>query len=258
MDIKYPFDISRIPKYFGTLTTAYPYGFVSLKNARSAEQGKVIAFRLKRDILVLDISVLENWKILIPTISFVPEEVLKAADECFYYKPNSDRKFISRTSSTECDNIIYQYLLSLPQTSIADAAGARSQGKMSDEIVFTDSYKLQSVGYELPYEIVMVNDLTYDKGVECAFVIEARSSVDDRNFRLVTSLSEKDFREHRMIFSPEAGEKTFNNIVILQSQLVANKTENINELLAKIDNLKNDIQKDFNFSWGLKIQELFS
>ena len=58
----------------------------------------------------------------------------------------------------------------------------------------------------------MVNDLTYDKGVECAFVIEARSSVDDRNFRLVTSLSEKDFREHRMIFSPEAGEKTFDNI----------------------------------------------
>jgi DNA-binding FadR family transcriptional regulator len=54
--------------------------------------------------------------------------------------------------------------------------------------------------------------LTNNDGVECAFVIEARSSSDDRNFRLVTSLSEKDFREHRMIFSPEAGEKTFNNI----------------------------------------------
>ena len=211
MDIKYPFDMSRVPKYFGTLTTAYPYGFVSLKNARSAEQGKVIAFRLKRDILVLDISVIENWKILIPTESSAPKEVLIAAEECFNYKPNSD-DILSRTSSTECDNIIYQYLLSLPQTSIADAAGARSQGRMTDEIVFTDSSKLELAGYELPYEIVMVNDLTSDNGVDCAFVIEARSTVDDRNFRLVTTLSEKDFRLHKYQFAPEAGETTFDNI----------------------------------------------
>ena len=211
MDIKYPFDMSRIPKYFGTLTTAYPYGFVSMKNARTAEQGKVIAFRLKRDILVLDISVIENWKILIPTENSAPKEVLIAAEECFNYKSNSDN-ILTRTSTTECDNIIYQYLLSLPQTSIADAAGARSQGKMTDEIVFVDSSKLELAGYELPYEIVMVNDLTSDNGVDCAFVIEARSSMNDRNFRLVTTLSEKDFREHKYQFAPEAGEKTFDNI----------------------------------------------
>ena len=44
----------------------------------------------------------------------------------------------------------------------------------------------------------------------------------------------------------------------MQNQLIANKTQNIEELLAKIGQLKNEIQKDFNFSWGLKIQELFS
>ncbi len=44
----------------------------------------------------------------------------------------------------------------------------------------------------------------------------------------------------------------------MQNQLIVNKTENINELLAKIGQLNNDIQKDFNFSWGLKIQELSS
>ena len=53
-------------------------------------------------------------------------------------------------------------------------------------------------------------------------------------------------------------ERTFNNIVIVQNQLIANKTQNIDELLAKIGPLKIEIQKDFNFSWGLKIQELFS
>ena len=53
-------------------------------------------------------------------------------------------------------------------------------------------------------------------------------------------------------------ERTFNNIVKVQNQLIANKTQNIEELLAKIAQLKNEIQKDFNFSWGLKIQELFS
>lgn len=211
MDIKYSFDISRVPKYFGILTTAYPYGFVSLKNARTAEQGKVVAFRLKRDILVLDISVVENWNILIPSRESVPEEVLVAADKCFNYKPNSNNK-LSRTSSTECDNIIYKYLLSLPKTSIADAGGSRHQGRMADEIVFIDSSILREVGYELPYEIVMVNDLTSDNGVDCAFVIEARSTEDDRNFRLVTSLSDKDFRVHKYQFAPEAGEPFFNNI----------------------------------------------
>ena len=53
-------------------------------------------------------------------------------------------------------------------------------------------------------------------------------------------------------------ERTFNNIVIVQNQLIANKTQNLNELLAKISKLKNEILKDFNLSWGIKIQELFS
>ena len=213
MDIKYKFDASRVPKYFGTLPTAYPYGFVSLKNSRKAEKGKVIAFRLKEDILVLDIFELENWKILIPTELSVPKEVLEAADECFYYKPNSDRKFIARNSSTECDNIVYEYLLSLPQTSIASAAGALHQRGLTDEIVFTDSSKLQKVGYELPYEIVMLNDFTENVGrINCAFVIEARSNVGDRNFRLVTTLSEQDFREHRYQPIPYPGKRSFENL----------------------------------------------
>ena len=56
----------------------------------------------------------------------------------------------------------------------------------------------------------------------------------------------------------DLAERTFKNIVIVQNQLIANKTQNNDELLAKIGQLKNEIQKDFNFSWGLKIQELFS
>ena len=56
----------------------------------------------------------------------------------------------------------------------------------------------------------------------------------------------------------DLAERTLKNIVIVQNQLIANKTQNIDELLAKIGQLKNEIQKDFNFSWGLKIQELFS
>jgi hypothetical protein len=209
MDIKYKFDANRVPKYFGVLTTAYPYGFVSLKNRRSLEQGKVIAFRLKEDILVLDVSVVENWKILIPTEDSAPKEIIEAAEECFYYKPSSPDKIV-RSSTTKCDNMIYEYLLSLPQTSIASAAGARSQRRMTDEIVFTDSSKLQKVGYELPYEIVMHNNFNYKESkVHCAFVIEARSNVDDRNFRLVTTLGEQDFREHPYIFSPDVGKETF-------------------------------------------------
>jgi hypothetical protein len=209
MDNKYKFDVSRVPKYFGVLTTAYPYGFVSSKNRRSLEQGKVIAFRLKEDILVLDVSVIKNWKILIPTESSAPKEILKAAEDCFNYKPNSSDKII-RVSSLDCDNLIYKYLLSLPKTSIATAVGARSQNRMSDEIVFMDASKLEKVGYELPYEIVMLNTFNLDdSGVHCAFVIEARSNVDDRNFRLVTTLGEQDFREHQYILSPVPGKETF-------------------------------------------------
>jgi hypothetical protein len=207
MDIKYPFDITRVPKYFGTLTTAYPYGFVSRKNNRTAEQGKVVPFRLKEDILVLNITSLENWKILMPTEENVPEDVLLEADESFYYKPNSGRKFIGRTSTTKGDNVIYNYILSLPQTSIASAAGSRGG---HEEIVFTDMSKLQKVGYELPYEIVMVNDLSRDSNIECAFAIEARSTVDDPSFRLVATLSEQEIRAGRYGPSAEEGDDTFN------------------------------------------------
>jgi hypothetical protein len=218
MDIKYKFDVSRVPKYFGILTTAYPYGFVSLKNRRTLEQGKVIAFRLKEDILVLDVSVVENWKILIPTEDSAPKEIIESAEDCFNYKPNSSDKIV-RSSTTKCDNIIYEYLLSLPQTSIASAAGARSQRRMTDEIVFTDSSKLEKVGYELPYEIVMLNVFdNEDSGMHCAFVIEARSNNDDRSFRLVTTLSEQDFREHPYIMSPDSGKPTFDDIPIKEAR----------------------------------------
>jgi hypothetical protein len=56
----------------------------------------------------------------------------------------------------------------------------------------------------------------------------------------------------------DLAERTFNNIVIVQNQLIANKTQKIDDLLAKIGLLKNQIQKDFNFSWGQKIQQLLS
>ena len=207
MDIKYPFDITRVPKYFARLPTAYPYGFVSAKNNRSVEGGKVVPFRLKEDILVLNITSLENWKILMPTEENVPEDVLREADESFYYIPNSDRKFIGRTSTTKGDNVIYNYILSLPQTSIASAAGSRGG---HEEIVFTDVSKLEKVGYELPYEIVMVNDLSREDDIECAFAIEARATTNDPSFRLVATLSEQEFRAGRYGFSPKEGETTFN------------------------------------------------
>jgi hypothetical protein len=206
MDIKYPFDTSIMPKYFATLHVAYPYGFVSRKNNRTAEQGKVVPFRLKEDILVLNITSLENWKILMPTEENVPEDVLREADESFYYKPSSDRDFIGRDSTTKGDNIVYNYILSLPQTSIAAAAGSRGG---HEEIVFTDASKLEKVGYALPYEIVMVNALSSEFGIECAFAIEARSTVDDPSFRLVATLSEDDFR-YKYGPRAEPGKKTFN------------------------------------------------
>jgi hypothetical protein len=206
MDIKYPFDTSIMPKYFATLHVAYPYGFVSRKNNRTAEQGKVVPFRLKEDILVLNITSLENWKILMPTEENVPEDVLREADESFYYKPNSDRDFIGRDSTTKGDNIVYNYILSLPQTSIAAAAGSRTGHQ---EIVFTDVSNLEKVGYALPYEIVMVNSLSSEFGIECAFAIEARAKADDPSFRLVATLSEDDFR-YKYGPRAEPGKKTFN------------------------------------------------
>ena len=206
MDIKYPFNTTIMPKYFATLHIAYPYGFVSLKNNRTAEQGKVVPFRLKEDILVLNILSLENWKILMPTEENVPEDVLREADENFHYKPNSDRKFIGRDSTTKGDNVVYNYILSLPQTSIAAAAGSRTGHQ---EIVFTDASKLEKVGYALPYEIVMVNSLSSEFGIECAFAIEARATADDPSFRLVATLSEDDFR-HKYGPRAEPGKKTFN------------------------------------------------
>ena len=206
MDIKYPFDTTIMPKYFATLHVAYPYGFVSRKNSRTAEQGKVVPFRLKEDILVLIITSLDNWKILMPTEDNVPEDVLREADESFYYKPNSDRGFIGRDSTTKGDNIVYNYILSLPQTSIAAAAGSRTG---HEEIVFTDASKLEKVGYALPYEIVMVNSLSSEFGIECAFAIEARATADDPSFRLVAALSEDDFR-YKYGPRAEPGKKTFN------------------------------------------------
>jgi len=206
MDIKYPFNTSIMPKYFATLQVAYPYGFVSRKNSRTAEQGKVVPFRLKEDILVLNIISLENWKILMPTEENVPKDVLREANENFYYKPNSDRDFIGRYSTTKGDNIVYNYILSLPQTSIASAAGSIGGNQ---EIVFTDASKLEKVGYELPYEIVMLNSLSSDFGIECAFAIEARSTVDDPSFRLVATLSENEFR-YKYGPRAEPGKKTFN------------------------------------------------
>lgn len=206
MDIKYPFNTTIMPKYFATLHVAYPYGFVSRKNSRTAEQGKVVPFRLKEDILVLIITSLDNWKILMPTEENVPEDVLREADESFYYKPNSDRGFIGRDSTTKGDNIVYNYILSLPQTSIAAAAGSRTGHQ---EIVFTDASKLEKVGYALPYEIVMVNSLSSEFGIECAFAIEARATADDPSFRLVAALSEDDFR-YKYGPSAEPGKKTFN------------------------------------------------
>jgi len=206
MDIKYPFNTSIMPKYFATLQVAYPYGFVSRKNSRTAEQGKVVPFRLKEDILVLNIISLENWKILMPTEKNVPKDVLREANENFYYKPNSDRDFIGRYSTTKGDNIVYNYILSLPQTSIASAAGSIVGNQ---EIVFTDASKLEKVGYELPYEIVMLNSLSSEFGIECAFAIEARSTVDDPSFRLVATLSEDEFR-YKYGPRAEPGKKTFN------------------------------------------------
>jgi hypothetical protein len=207
MDMQYPFDTSRVPKYFGTLQTAYPYAFVSFKNRRNAEEGKVIPFRLKEDILVFDISVINNWKILIPTKDSAPKEVIKAAKECFDYAIKSDN--IYRSSTKECDDVIYNYFLSLPQTSIASAAGAKRQSGMTDEIVFTDASKLEKVGYALPYEIVMLNNFTSEDAIDCAFVIEARSIDNQRNFRLVSTLSEKDFRIGKFGFKPIKGKTTF-------------------------------------------------
>lgn len=217
--LRYPFDTTRVPKYFSTLSTAFPYGFVGFKNNRAAERGKVVAFMLKEDILVLDITVVANWRILIPTKRSAPHEVIKAADECWYYDPDENREFISRQSSTECDNIVYKYLLSRPQASIATAAGSRSGGGMPDEIVFTDVAKLQSVGYELPYEFVMVNEFAYDEDaddngeggidVDCGFVIEARANPGDRDFRLVATLSGRDFGASPYRPSPGPGKPTF-------------------------------------------------
>ena len=220
MDIKYPFDKTRIPKYFATVPTAYSYAFVSLKNNRTAEEGKVVPFRLKEDILVLNITSLENWKILMPTEENVPEDVLREADESFNYKPNSGRSKIGRDSTTKGDNIVYEYILSLPQTSIAAAAGSRGG---FEEIVFTDISKLEKVGYELPYEIVMVNDLTKSEGgIQCAFAIEARATADDPSFKLVATLSQQEFRE-KLGFSTEAGKTTFEGLTEEQIKMLRQK-----------------------------------
>ena len=53
-------------------------------------------------------------------------------------------------------------------------------------------------------------------------------------------------------------EKTFNNIVVVQSQLISNRLQDNNEIFAKLGQLKNEIQKEFNYSWGIKISDLFS
>jgi hypothetical protein len=44
----------------------------------------------------------------------------------------------------------------------------------------------------------------------------------------------------------------------VQSQLISNRLQDNNEIFAKLGQLKNEIQKDFNYSWGVKISDLFS
>lgn len=55
----------------------------------------------------------------------------------------------------------------------------------------------------------MLNSLSSDFGIECAFAIEARSTVDDPSFRLVATLSENEFR-YKYGPRAEPGKKTFN------------------------------------------------
>ena len=44
----------------------------------------------------------------------------------------------------------------------------------------------------------------------------------------------------------------------MQSQLISNRLQDNNEIFAKLGQLKNEIKKDFNYSWGIKISDIFS
>ena len=44
----------------------------------------------------------------------------------------------------------------------------------------------------------------------------------------------------------------------MQSQLISNRSQDNIEIFAKLSQLKNEIQKDFNYSWGVKISDLIS
>jgi len=202
MSLTQPFDVNNVPKYFSNIKSAANYAFYMYR--RTAESGKIIPFQLKRDILVLNTGDIENWKKLIPSRRFVPQDVLIAANKAFNYSPKADQELSRRGSQTQPDNAVFTYLWNLPQVQALRERGLVALGSeridtFHEEIVFTDANALQEAGYALPYEIITKNEMTH-----CAFVILVRSTVDGRTFHAIAPLSQQ---EMTIDFWPDEGVK---------------------------------------------------